>query len=399
MSLPALIGFAGVLVAAVATGLLAGRAVRQPRIGSMRIGSMAWAAAALALTIALAAQSIGFASGFGPVTFRAVQLSGLLLAPLWLAWGLAELTWPGEAARFGARLACGALTVVGSVVLATDLLAPAPFGRDWPLAGAHYQAPSRYALDAVQGVAVILALVSLGLTAAQSRHDQQRRRAVPGAAAAALAVGAIVAMRFPLPSRSLYPLLSLAAAALAWFGASRLEELEAWPDRSGSGRGRPAAYAPAAPLVGDYEPDHRPGQYPADGHRGAAGPAGLLSPPRPAPRPYGRILIFTLLEDRLAEFDRLAEQLAEEVRIREPDTLVHVIHLVPNAPMQRIFYELYRDRAAFDSHENQPYVTRFVAARRSCVLATNVIELRLKYAKVAPLPGPPQRIPVPHGGS
>jgi len=396
MSLPALIGFAGVLVAAVATGLLAGRAVRQPRIASMRIGSMVWAAAALALTVALAAQSIGFARGFGSATFRAVQLSGLLLAPLWLAWGLAELTWPGEAARFGARLACGALTVVGSVILATDLLAPAPFGKDWPLAGSHYQPPSRYALDAVQGVAVILALASLALTAAQAGHDQQRRRAVPGTAAAALAVAAIVAMRFPLPGRSVYPLLSLAAAALAWFGASRLE---AWPDRSGSGRERPAAYEPAAQLAGGYEPDHRPGRYPADGHREPAGPAGLLRPPGPVPRPYGRILIFTLLEDRVAEFDRLAAQLADEVRIREPDTLVHVIHLVPDAPMQRIFYEVYRDRAAFDSHENQPYAMRFAADRRSCVLVTNVIELRLKYAKVAPLPGPPQRTPVPHGAS
>ncbi|MGH3161232.1 MAG: putative quinol monooxygenase, partial [Streptosporangiaceae bacterium] len=55
---------------------------------------------------------------------------------------------------------------------------------------------------------------------------------------------------------------------------------------------------------------------------------------------------------------------------------------------QRIFYEIYRDRAAFDSHESQPYMQRFVAERRTCVLATNVIELRLKYAKVAPLPGP-----------
>ena len=72
----------------------------------------------------------------------------------------------------------------------------------------------------------------------------------------------------------------------------------------------------------------------------------------------------------------------------EPDTLVYVIHLVPNAPLQRIFYEIYRDRAAFDSHESQPYMQRFVAERRSCVLATNVIELRLKYAKVAPLPSP-----------
>ena len=67
---------------------------------------------------------------------------------------------------------------------------------------------------------------------------------------------------------------------------------------------------------------------------------------------------------------------------------MYVIHLVPNAPMQRIFYEIYRDRAAFDSHESQPYMQRFVAERRSCVLATNVIELRLKYAKVAPLPNP-----------
>jgi hypothetical protein len=65
---------------------------------------------------------------------------------------------------------------------------------------------------------------------------------------------------------------------------------------------------------------------------------------------------------------------------------VYVIHLVPNAPLQRLFYEIYRDPAAFDSHESQPYMLRFEAERRSCVLATNVIELRLKYAKIAPLP-------------
>ena len=64
--------------------------------------------------------------------------------------------------------------------------------------------------------------------------------------------------------------------------------------------------------------------------------------------------------------------------------------------MQRIFYEIYRDRAAFDRHENQPYMKRFVADRRACVLATNVIELRLKYAKVAPLPNPqPSGLPAP----
>ena len=117
--------------------------------------------------------------------------------------------------------------------------------------------------------------------------------------------------------------------------------------------------------------------------------ASLTGSPAAAPaRPYGRTQIFTLLDDRVADFDRLAEEAAEYVRTGEPDTLVYVIHLVPNAPLQRIFYEIYRDRTAFDSHESQPYIQRFVAERRTCVLATNVIELRLKYAKVAPLPGP-----------
>jgi quinol monooxygenase YgiN len=86
----------------------------------------------------------------------------------------------------------------------------------------------------------------------------------------------------------------------------------------------------------------------------------------------------------------LAEKAADGVRAMEPDTLVYVIHVVPKAPMQRIIYEIYRDRAAFDAHERQPHIQQFVADRKSCVLATNIIDLRLKYAKVAPVGGPLQ---------
>ena len=164
MSLPVLVGFAGVLVAAVATGLLAGRCVRQPRIGFI-----VWTAATLGLTIALAAQSMGFASGFGPATFRAVQLFALLLAPLWLAWGLVELAVGSDAARFGMRLISAALTVVASVILATDPLTAQPFGKAWPLTGTHFQPVSRDALDVVQVVAVAVAVVTAGLAAVRSR--------------------------------------------------------------------------------------------------------------------------------------------------------------------------------------------------------------------------------------
>jgi quinol monooxygenase YgiN len=106
------------------------------------------------------------------------------------------------------------------------------------------------------------------------------------------------------------------------------------------------------------------------------------------PRPYGRLSIYTLHEDKTREFDRLAERAAEGVRTAEPDTLVYVIHVVPKAPQQRIIYEIYRDRAAFMSHERQPHIRQFAADRASCVLATNIIDLRLKYAKVAALGSP-----------
>ena len=101
-------------------------------------------------------------------------------------------------------------------------------------------------------------------------------------------------------------------------------------------------------------------------------------------RPYGRLCIFTLLDGKAEEFDWLAERAAEGVRAAEPDTLVYIIHVVPESPMQRIIYEIYRDRAAIESHDQQPHIQHFVAGRRHCVLAANVFDLKLKYAKVTP---------------
>lgn len=101
---------------------------------------------------------------------------------------------------------------------------------------------------------------------------------------------------------------------------------------------------------------------------------------------YGQITIFTLVEDRIDDFDRLVERLVERVRGNEPATLVYIVHAVPSAPMQRILYEVYRDREAFDRHRRQPYVAQFDADRRAHVLATNVVELGLQQAKVSPFP-------------
>jgi quinol monooxygenase YgiN len=101
---------------------------------------------------------------------------------------------------------------------------------------------------------------------------------------------------------------------------------------------------------------------------------------------FGQIAIFTLLEDRVEEFDRLTRRVVEQVRSRESDTLVFIVHAVPSAPLQRILYEVYRDRAAYERHTQQPHVQQFEADKRPYVLATNVIELGLQQATVSPFP-------------
>ena len=286
MSPAVLIGSAGVLVAAVATGMLAGRCARRPRIDFI-----VWTAATLGLTIALAAQSMGFAGGFGPVTFRAIQLFALLLAPLWFAWGLVELVVANEAARFGMRLVSSALTVVASVILATDPLTAEPFSKAWPRTGLHFQPVALYTLGVVQGAAVLVVVVSAGLAAARARSDPRWRPALAAVVPAGLAVLMTAALRFPLPAGAAYPLLSAAAAALVWFGVSRVRERPAARRngrrdgvREGTGRYRSGTrpgddYRPgdAYRPEDDYRPGaaYRPDDYRPDDYRPAAayGPA------------------------------------------------------------------------------------------------------------------------------
>jgi quinol monooxygenase YgiN len=511
MSISVLAAFTGVLVAAVGTGLLGGQCIRSPRISYL-----AWTFGVFALTVALLAQSIGFATGFTAWSFRVVQLTAQLVAPLMLAWGLVELVAASTAVRFAARLITAALVVVDGVVLTTDPLAAKPFSKSWPSASVHYQVIPHYALILTHLVVALAALAVLAVCVTRERAGAAVAwpPAVTALAGAALL---LVIMRLSLPSPA-YPALSLIAAGLVWFGTSRIGDVRAAPARDTvdlaavaerarrrQGPVPPDKLVARGPAANDFNaPDFPPGRRGADrsrdrdrdrppggrdpgtrsglardgfardglaedglardglardgfprdglardglagdrgdreradrgrGDRDRRGPDRLdpdgpsrrryepgapgaepatgmidtsalglpdlpLPPPAPAGSrpgtdlalpvtpPHGLIAIYTLLEDKVADFDRAADDVAEQVRANEPDTLVYVIHTVPKAPMQRIFYEVYRDRAAFEEHEKQAYVQRFVTARRPYVLATNVIELRLKYAKVSPLP-------------
>jgi quinol monooxygenase YgiN len=499
------------------------------------------------LTVALAAQAVGYDRGFSQITFRAVQIGAQLIAPLALTWALAELTGKSLGSRFTARLGLGALTVIGAVVLTTDPLSGASFSKNWPPASVHYQLIPNWVLEVVAVVAAVFAVVAVIVAGVRGRRNPQWRGLFLAVAAIAAAAVATDWLRATFSANTAYPVICLAAAALAWFGAVRaravqLESLRSggyswdedtgsfvqyhddsgeigYDDTSGFGRDRGATegrgyYAdePGGPRqdpadtdfngwfrpgadTGGFQHDPRDaggyergpdsgsfprgdtgglgphpadpgglgphpadpgsfGPHPADPgsfgphpsdprrfHRDAVdngglpreaaeayGPYGVVPPeagppnrgqngamgsnstpsyvetgdvlpvlgedgyPLPPPqaagedtsRLYGQIAIYTLLDEAADDFERLASEVVEQVKTREPGTLVYVMHGVPAAPMQRILYAVYRDEAAFDEHERQPYIRQFEEEREPLVLATNVIELGVKLGKFAP---------------
>jgi quinol monooxygenase YgiN len=491
MSIHLLVAFLGGIVAAAGTVMLAIRFCRAPRIVLA-----AWALAALGLAVSLGAQALGYHGTFGPGTFRAMQLSAQVLAPLALCLGLAEVAGRTLAARFAARLLLPALALIAFVVLGSDPLSGTAFSVAWPAPSVYYQIiPNKLLEFGLGPVTALVAVLAIGWTAVRSRRDPAWRPAeapVWAAGVAALAL-ALPAMSVPLssaagltvPVSSLFVLFCLVAAALTWFAGMRIsrvqlgplhdgalaadednwDQQESWASRydeaggfespvlsdtqgvyrgnglyrGGSGYDQGDAY-PGNDGYGSYDASesdvgyHRgeyggahDTEYPAgfgetdltarlsSGENGCdvpAPPVGTGAPGRTASwlpgrsaeraaepgaaplaadghareRLFGQLAIYTLSEGSADEFDQQTEQVVGKVRAGEPDTLVYIVHAVPSAPMQRILYEVYRDRAAYEQHKQQPYIGRFEADRGPLVLATNVIELGLQQAKVSPFP-------------
>ncbi|MDT0308828.1 antibiotic biosynthesis monooxygenase [Streptomyces sp. DSM 44917] len=91
---------------------------------------------------------------------------------------------------------------------------------------------------------------------------------------------------------------------------------------------------------------------------------------------FGLMVRFTCKDETAAAaFDELVERTGTQIRANEPGTVVYAVHRVDGRPLQRIFYELYRDEAAFQAHEEQPYVRAFLAERGQYLSATEVDRL------------------------
>src|SRR5262245_62147770 len=77
----------------------------------------------------------------------------------------------------------------------------------------------------------------------------------------------------------------------------------------------------------------------------------------------GLVVRFNLRPGSEADFDPLVEEATAGIRTEEPDTLLYLCHRVQREPTARVFYELYRDREAFQAHEEQPHIKAFLQER------------------------------------
>jgi quinol monooxygenase YgiN len=97
---------------------------------------------------------------------------------------------------------------------------------------------------------------------------------------------------------------------------------------------------------------------------------------------FGLSVRFTCKDEASAEaYDRLVAETVEAIRASEPGTLVYASHLVDGQPLQRIFYELYRDRAAFEAHEAAPHTHRYLEERDRYLARIEVDWLTLQIGK------------------
>jgi len=97
---------------------------------------------------------------------------------------------------------------------------------------------------------------------------------------------------------------------------------------------------------------------------------------------FGLCVRFTCLDaDSADRFDRLVAETVPQICTHEPGTILYTVHLVDGKPLERIFYELYRDRAAFDAHEEQPHTKRFLGARGQYLASHTVDFLTLQTGK------------------
>ncbi|MBG0827330.1 hypothetical protein HS041_06085 [Planomonospora sp. ID67723] len=216
--LVAVIASVGALLAAIATVALLSRFRGEPR-GWLA----AWSVATASLCVSLGVVAAGHLSGFGTVTFRVYQLSGSLLAPVWLAAGVMQLLARTFTVRLISWLFGGAFTVIALVIMMVDpVLREASFAKTLPVAGQHWGVPPAYLLLVAHAVVALILLGGLVLAVMRWRsgddYDADNMHALLVLGPTGLALAGAVS--FPVAGM-LTVLLLLVTAAAVWYAVLR----------------------------------------------------------------------------------------------------------------------------------------------------------------------------------
>ncbi len=237
--LVAVIAFAGALLAVIATVALASR-LRDERKGWL----IAWSVTTAMLGLSLGVIGVGSLVGFGTTTFRVYQLTGSLLAPLWLAVGVVQLMARKSTARFASWLLGTAFTVVGAVIMISDPIEQAQeFSTTLPPGGRHWDVFPAYLLG-ITHLAVALVLLG-GLAFAVLRwrggddYDADNMHALLALGPTGLAM--VGAVSFAVPGVFTILLLCVTAAAV-WYVV--LRPLAPYEDEEDDGSQEDEQYDP-----------------------------------------------------------------------------------------------------------------------------------------------------------
>jgi quinol monooxygenase YgiN len=215
--LVAVIALAGALLAALAAGALIRRLREEPE-GWL----IAWTVAAVGLCLSLGVIGFGYLMGFGTVTFKAYQVTGAMLAPLWLAIGLVQLLAEKVPPRFLAWLFGIALTIVAGTIMIFDPLKSTEMGKVLPAGSAYWQILPSYLLIGVHAAAALVMLAMVVVAGLKWRngdeYDTDNLHAAIVIAPSGLAL--VGAMRFAVPPLFTTALLAVAGAAI-WYTVLR----------------------------------------------------------------------------------------------------------------------------------------------------------------------------------
>ncbi|KQV19253.1 MULTISPECIES: putative quinol monooxygenase [unclassified Kitasatospora] len=74
---------------------------------------------------------------------------------------------------------------------------------------------------------------------------------------------------------------------------------------------------------------------------------------------YAVVARFNLRPEAVAAFDALAEWRISQAAADEPGLVGYAVHRIAAEPLARVFYEIYRDKAAFDDHRATAQTAEF----------------------------------------